>query len=422
MNIAFFIFGKLSDNYGGGQVYIINLLNGFEAERISICVLAFSENAQDEVSLYGIHHVFQIGGTRESWQEKTSRILREFSPDVAHIHGVKDFALEICQRLNIPMVITCHHGGVICPAGTMLNWKDQICDVPVSDKNCLRCVCRTLPMGWLCWMFLRMIPLQWRFKLAGFFAGHRFVFFFTPLFHATRSIADKISFINDLKKADRIICPCQRMADILSYNGINNNILVLPHGIHNVERVPLPSLNGRIHFVFIGRICYVKGIHVLLKAFQKIDSEKYVLHIIGGAANKYERKYEKRMRRLSNGLNVVWHGKMSHEETVGFLRECHVMIHPAIFLEMYGLTIAEALGCGRPVLASRCGGAEMQVEDGVNGWLIPPNDIFALHQKIIEIIHNPEVIKEYAQSCHIPMMKKHINDLLQTYQSIVEKK
>lgn len=51
------------------------------------------------------------------------------------------------------------------------------------------------------------------------------------------------------------------------------------------------------------------------------------------------------------------------------------------------MNISEALALGKPVLATRNGGAEMQIEDGVNGWLVPSNDAEAMRQKMDEIVH-----------------------------------
>ena len=67
------------------------------------------------------------------------------------------------------------------------------------------------------------------------------------------------------------------------------------------------------------------------------------------------------------------------------IKSYHIAVSVPIYLEVFGLNIAEALAMGKPVLATRCGGAEMQIEDGVNGWLVEPNNIKALTQKMQEI-------------------------------------
>jgi glycosyltransferase involved in cell wall biosynthesis len=99
----------------------------------------------------------------------------------------------------------------------------------------------------------------------------------------------------------------------------------------------------------------------------------------------------------------------------------HVMIHPAIFLEVYGITIAESLAIGRPVLATCCGGAEMQLKDGVNGWLVPANDIIALRNKIIEILHNKDQIEIKNKNCRLPhSLEEYSRKLLLLYEKMIK--
>ena len=78
------------------------------------------------------------------------------------------------------------------------------------------------------------------------------------------------------------------------------------------------------------------------------------------------------------------------------------MVHPAICLEVYGISIAESLSMGRPVLATRCGGAEMQVKDGYNGWLISPNSVSEMHDKILYIIQHFSGVRTCAEHSKLP--------------------
>lgn len=88
-------------------------------------------------------------------------------------------------------------------------------------------------------------------------------------------------------------------------------------------------------------------------------------------------------------------------------------------MEIFGLNIAEALALGKPVLATRCGGAEMQIKEGVNGWLVPPNDPMALAEKINAIIKNPGVIENMSRNCEATSVEKHCDCLLEIYSNVV---
>ena len=186
-----------------------------------------------------------------------------------------------------------------------------------------------------------------------------------------------------------------------------------------MEQSPFPPVTDKIRFFYLGRICYVKGLHIMLQAFQRLPPEKYELHIIGGTANKQERHYLKKLQKKGKNLNLIWHGKVDHAKIPELIQQMHIMIHPTICMEIFGLNIAEALSCGRPVLATCCGGAEMQIQNGVNGWLIPPNNPEAMHQVLKKILENknniPMITKEFKkQTSH----KEYINNLIKIYKSL----
>jgi glycosyltransferase involved in cell wall biosynthesis len=87
------------------------------------------------------------------------------------------------------------------------------------------------------------------------------------------------------------------------------------------------------------------------------------------------------------------------------------------FLEAFGLNIAEALALGKPVLATRSGGGEMQIEDGVNGWLVPTNDVSALAEKISYIVNHTEILPLLSDNCQAIAIQDHCKQLFEIYQS-----
>lgn len=419
--------GSLSSTYGGGQVYVRNLLLGFRKySNLNIQVVSFIQmnkktdgECQIRSSQFEGYPVVEISGPRQRFLEKLLQITEKFSPDLIHAHGEKELALDCAKIQGIPCVITVHHGGMICPAGSLMDCKDTICHRPVSDRNCLPCVCRNIP-GTPFWYFLlRIIPFSIRSKLADFFRKRPFVLFLTPVFTATAAIEAKRRLIEKLKKADRILLPCKKLLEIFQENGIQKNLTILPHAIPEMERSAFPPITDKIRFFYLGRICYVKGLHIMLQAFQGLSPKEYELHIIGGAANKQEQLYLKRLQKKGQSLNLIWHGKVDHAKIPELIRQMHIMIHPTICLEIFGLNIAEALSSGRPVLATCCGGAEMQIQNEVNGWLIPPNDPGAMHQVLKKILENKNNIPMIAKECKKQTpYKEYIERLIKIYHEV----
>jgi trehalose synthase len=65
--------------------------------------------------------------------------------------------------------------------------------------------------------------------------------------------------------------------------------------------------------------------------------------------------------------------------------------------EGFGLTVAEALWKGTPVVASNVGGIPSQIIDGQNGFLVEPTDNQGFADRIIEILSNPSLAKELCE-------------------------
>ena len=95
------------------------------------------------------------------------------------------------------------------------------------------------------------------------------------------------------------------------------------------------------------------------------------------------------------------------------------MLLPPAYLEAFGLNIAESLAIGKPVLATRNGGAEQQITDGVNGWLVPTNNPAALADKIKEVLSEPEKLATMSANCSAMSIEEHARVLRDVYSSLL---
>jgi trehalose synthase len=70
-----------------------------------------------------------------------------------------------------------------------------------------------------------------------------------------------------------------------------------------------------------------------------------------------------------------------------FQRAANVVIQKSL-REGFGLTVAEGLWKGRPVVGGRCGGITLQIEDGINGYLV--DDVEQTAARCTELLGNPD--------------------------------
>jgi glycosyltransferase involved in cell wall biosynthesis len=63
-------------------------------------------------------------------------------------------------------------------------------------------------------------------------------------------------------------------------------------------------------------------------------------------------------------------------------------------LEAMPVTLLEYMASSKPIVATQVGGIPEVVQDGVNGFLVPPKDPHALAQKLLLLLTNPDMAKK----------------------------
>jgi glycosyltransferase involved in cell wall biosynthesis len=73
------------------------------------------------------------------------------------------------------------------------------------------------------------------------------------------------------------------------------------------------------------------------------------------------------------------------------MRALDVVVHASVQPEPFGMVIAEAMACGKPVVVSLAGGAAEIVRDGVDALGHPPGDAAALADRIRVLVEDAEL-------------------------------
>lgn len=427
--------GDFFSTYGGGQVYVKNIVDEMIRQSLDVTVLSFvvKDIAINKCDYKGIS-LWEVG--KQAEDTDIEELVRTILPNIIHAHSQKALFVTLGERLHVPVIVTAHHGGILCPAGTLMNADDLICQTTVSHEHCLKCCLANIRTGRSWYPMMRLLSKNGYLQLGEALLKFPFIPFVTPIGGVALSIQNKIAEWQTIcDKATAIIAPSHAIADAMCRNGLSRDkVTVIAHGIPkneeikndcpsklggraHAEGVSILAHNGKIRFFYVGRICRVKGLHVLLEAFSGIaNQDKAELHMIGGAGNKGEERYMEQLQRKYAFSNIVWHGKVPADKVFDTIKDYDVMVHPAICLEVFGLNIAEALAMNKPVLATRCGGAEMQIVDGVNGWLVAPNDVEAMREKMSEIVEQGIAIGKDTLYKGVNAIENHVNDLIKAYE------
>lgn len=420
MNICIVSSGDFFSDYGGGQVYVRNLVDELSNRSdVNTSVISFSANCDTEAQDYKGIKVYQV------CDEHTFRIaLRQIRPDIVHANGEKLTTARLCKELGIPCVVTAHHGGLVCPAGTLLNTDDEICRIPADYSHCLKCYLRNTPTGLFWYPLLKQYSQERYSKIGQRLERLPNIPFLSPIGRTGLIVSRKLAEWKELSEtATHFIAPSDAMAEALRRNGCpEDKITVIPHGIPIVQSTassPFSVLRSPIiNFYYVGRINYVKGIHILLKAFSSIENPNIKLHLIGGAGNKAEQRYMKQLQKdYYKDSRIVWHGKVPYNQMQELTRDFNCLVHPAIYLEVFGLNIAESLQAGKYVIATLCGGAEMQIHNESEGLLVEPNDAEALTHAMEHFASQPK-----SSTSNVINIHQHIENLIDIYKTITQSK
>ena len=79
---------------------------------------------------------------------------------------------------------------------------------------------------------------------------------------------------------------------------------------------------------------------------------------------------------------------------VNILQRTAAVVIQKSLREGFGLTVTEGLWKGRPVVASNVGGIPLQIKDGVNGYLLEPDDEDGFADRIVECLRHPALGEE----------------------------
>ncbi len=200
-------------------------------------------------------------------------------------------------------------------------------------------------------------------------------------------ITDRIICVSDIvKRSTKETQGISAEKLITIYNGTSNVCSVSGKAIIKLKQ------ELRIHpeHTVIGTITHMeehKGVFYLIQSASCfLKSGKNLTFLLVGDGTQ-----EEKLKRLCVDLkiekNVIFTGERSDIPEILSLIDIFVL--PSV-REGLGLSIIEAMACGKPIIATNVGGIPEVVKDGVSGILVPPKDIEALQDAIVELLDDKE--------------------------------
>jgi glycosyltransferase involved in cell wall biosynthesis len=127
-----------------------------------------------------------------------------------------------------------------------------------------------------------------------------------------------------------------------------------------------PAVKGKRYLLFLGRIHRKKGCDLLIDAFAKVAADDPELDLVmaGPDQQQWSAKLQRTAERAGISHRIHWPGMVTGDAKWGAFFGCEAFVLPS-HQENFGIAVAEALACGRPVLlADKVNIAEDIAEDG----------------------------------------------------------
>ena len=114
-----------------------------------------------------------------------------------------------------------------------------------------------------------------------------------------------------------------------------------------------PECRDRRLLLFLSRIHEKKGCDLLIEAFAQVANEQPALHLVmaGPDQTGWAQELKARARELGLDGRITWTGMLEGDRKWGAFHACEAFCLPS-HQENFGIVVAEALGCGKPVLIS----------------------------------------------------------------------
>ena len=213
---------------------------------------------------------------------------------------------------------------------------------------------------------------------------------------------------SSIKKATIVNSPSRALSELVKEKfRVKNDIQIIYNPINSDKFSPESKINKNkidiVKILFVGELTDRKGLHILARAIPKVlkKAEKAKFIILGNDREGVEgfKSMKEFMVSIFNeeGVSekVEFLGRVPYDKLPEVYHGADISVVPSLY-DNSPYTCLEAMSCGLPVIGTSAGGMPEYIDNRENGIIVPPNNVNALAEALIELALDSEKRELYS--------------------------
>lgn len=186
----------------------------------------------------------------------------------------------------------------------------------------------------------------------------------------------------------------------------------VPNGVDTQNFSPRPKdqeilkkheidINEKV-VLFVGgldKAHYFKGVEYLIEAMSRLRLSPYEWKLVIVGEGDLKQQYIDLVNQLKMHLRTIFTGYVPNEDLPKYYNLADVVVLPSVDKsEAFGLTLVEAMSCGKPVVASNLAGVRSVITEDMDGLLVEPKNANDLATKINRLLADQELCLDFGKA------------------------
>lgn len=356
-------------------------------------------------------------------REWLSQFLTQKKIDLVHTTSTYSLGVGVLQAVksaNIPQILTLTDFWFVCPRLQLVKDTGDLCTGRTTAWECQACVANDSKLFRLFNKFFPppLQPMLWE-QIVKY-----------PLLTRQRGLRGLLLNMNERKQLltqmlmipDQVIAPSKMLQQLFAHivPSVTFTTLSYGHDLSWLQDYQGKSYSDKIRFGYLGQVSHSKGVHVLIKAFQKARLGSKAHLSIWGGWEKHSGYVHELEALINDSSPIKLNGRFQRKQLAEILSNIDVVVVPSLWYENTPLVIQEAFATKTPVIATNLGGMAETITPEVTGLLFERGNTDDLAKQLRRVVEDPQLVSQFqTQIPHVKSVEEHVVELEQRYQNLL---